>query len=316
MSDENADSTVTGGADTVVSGTGADTVTGGGAQDTTTGADTAPSGADTVTGGNEFSYEAWLAKQDPKIAKNLQKYSSIDDVAKALTEAQKRIGEGFKAPTLPDRATPEQIAEYRKAVGIPDDATGYKLNVPAGVVIGEADKPMWDLFMQNAHGSNLTQAEMDKVAPAYYAMEKQLRTEQDRAIKAAFRENEEALREIWSSDTETNKTINEDFLTTKGGEELSALIANATGSDGKPLANHPLFAKFLNDQARLSGFTKGMVYDAEGQQSGIEDRIKALLDARTGVNRQKYYSQVNAEQRIKDDKLLIELYDARAKFKK
>jgi hypothetical protein len=238
---------------------------------------------------NEFSYEAWVAKQsekDPSIAKQLRKFSSVDDLGKAWVEAQKRISEG------------------------------YKLNLPEGIVVGEADKPLWDLFLNNANKLNLSQAELDKVAPAYYAMEKELNIAQDKQIKEAYRQNDAALREMWSSDMATNLSINEDFLTKTGGEQLVSLLSNAMGADNRPLANHPIFAKFLNEQARLSGFTKGMVYDAEGQQNKVEDEIQELMAKRTGMNRDKYYNQSNAAQRDKDAARLADLYNIRERMKK
>lgn len=289
-------------------------------------ADTVPAGNNTVAGGDTndtvpagnseppvFDWRKELSGGDADLLKKLERFSSPADYTKSYLEAEKRIREGFKQPTLPENATPEQVAEYRKQIGVPDAPDGYKLNLPDGIVVGEADKPLWDLFLTNANKMNLTQSELDKVAPAYYAMEASLREQQDKDVKEAFRKNEQALKAEWGSDYQPNLNINENFLVKEGGDALKDALMNSVAPDGSPLANHPVVAKFLNNMARMQGFADNMVYDSEAGLNSTQSEIDAIMSKRTGANRDAYYK--DSRQVAKDEARLNELFAIRERFR-
>lgn len=296
MSEENTDATPPTGDDTIPSGDG-----GGEAskqepvKDDQSSAPSAPSWSDLVSG---------MAAKDEKLAKQLEKFSNLDDFAKSYSDAQKRISEGFKPPQLPKDATEDQVKEYRQKIGVPDNIEDYQ--VPEGIAVKDEDKPLWDLFLGKANELNLTQSEFEKVAPAYYAMEQALAEQAEKDAKETYRANEAALKEVWGTDMQANLNINENFLVKAGGDELKERLA--------VLGNDPIVAKFLNDQARLSGFTDGMVYDSEGSQQSIQDEIDTLMKKRVGENRENYYR--DKKQVAKDDTRLNELYALRERYKK
>ncbi len=92
---------------------------------------------------------------DPTIQKRLERYGSPKAAIDALFAAQTRISKGDLLPTLKENATPEEIADYRAAHGIPDSPAGYDLALPNGLVIGESDKPMVDEFLAAAHAQHM-----------------------------------------------------------------------------------------------------------------------------------------------------------------
>lgn len=291
-------------------------------------ADTVPAGNDTVPAGNAndtvpagnseppaFDWRKELSGGDAELLKKLERFSSPADYTKSYLEAEKRIREGFKPPSLPENATPEQVAEYRKQIGVPDAPDGYKLNLPEGVVVGEADKPLWDLFLSNANKMNLTQGELDKVAPAYYAMEAALREQQDKDVKEAFRANEQKLKDEWGSDYTSNLTINENFLVKEGGDALKDVLMNGSAPDGSPLANHPIVAKFLNSVARNQGFSDNMAYSDKNNVASVTDELNSLLSKRTGANRDPYYKQTPKESQDMETKRITELLAMKERFK-
>lgn len=255
-------------------------------------------------------YVAGVSAKDEKLAKHLGKFSSVDDLAKSYAEAQKRISEGFKAPVLPKDATDEQVKEYRAKVGIPDDVKGYKL--PETVQVKDADKPLWDLFLTNAHSMNLTQAELEKVAPAYYAMEKALAEQQEIQSKELQRANEQALREMWGTDAGSNMNVNEQYIESRGGSELRELLANSTDANGAPLLTNPVFAKLLQEDARLAGFANGVMSQGSMTVESVQEQIDSILTKRTGANREAYYKDKATV--AKDEERLMQLYEAQARL--
>lgn len=255
-----------------------------------------------------------IAGEDEKLFKQLERFGSLKDFHKSYQEATQRIREGFKSPELPENPTDEQVIEYRKLIGVPNTPEEYKFNLGEGMVIGEADKPIWDLFLKEANAMNMTQAEFDKVAPAYYKLEAALKEQQEADTKELVRKNESELRGVWGTDYQANMTINENFLTKEGGDALKETLLYGVAPDGSPLMNNPVVAKFLNDMARMQGFSDGMAYNSEGNASSVADEIKSLLDKRTGPNREAYYKDRSQVQ--KDTTRLNELMAMQQKFQK
>lgn len=67
---------------------------------------------------------------------------NVEALAKSYDVAQRALGRKAQSVIPPtDKSTPEEIAEYRKALGVPDSPEGYKLkpdNLPEGVQFDEA----------------------------------------------------------------------------------------------------------------------------------------------------------------------------------
>lgn len=251
-----------------------------------------------------FSWNGFLdgvRAKDQKSAKALEKFSTIDDLAQSYIESQKRISQGFKAPELPKNATEEQVKEYRKAIGVPDAPDGYAF--PEGLSVKEEDKPLWGLFNQFALQNNLSQAEFNKVAPAYYAMEAAMREQAEKEFKEVARAQDEDVKAMWGSDAAINMQANEAFLKKQGGVELAQLVLGATSADGKPLGNHPQMAKFLNDVARAYGYSDVM-------RGGGAD-AKSIADEKNEIVQRKlqpdYYKRNNQHQVNADQKRFLEL---------
>lgn len=82
-----------------------------------------------------------------------------------------KLSSGEFAKKLPTYYTEEELAEFRKANGIPDKAEDYDVNVQ-GLVWGEADKPMLDSWKQFAFENHLP-PEIAKLGPLWYAREQE-----------------------------------------------------------------------------------------------------------------------------------------------
>lgn len=59
-------------------------------------------------------------------------FKSIDDVAASYREAERALRTGGKFSVPGEKATPEEIAAYRAAIGVPEKVEGYEVKVPEG----------------------------------------------------------------------------------------------------------------------------------------------------------------------------------------
>lgn len=277
-------------ADSGDGGEATDTITGGG--------DEAPQAEPAKEPAKEFDWRREMAGDDEKLYKQLERLSDLKSVGKSYGERGKRIAEGFKPPELPENATEEQVAEYRRLIGVPESPDAYQFNLPEGVVIGDADKPLWDLFLKEANALNMTQAEFDKVAPAYYKLEAAIAEQADADMKEKMRQYEADLKSDWGSDYSGNMNVNENFLVKSGGEDLKAALGEAM--------YNPLVAKFINEQARISGFADTMAYGTADAQAGIDNEL-ASLQKMMGDYNSDYWKGPQAEKHQKRFRELSEL---------
>src|SRR6185295_3094292 len=93
-----------------------------------------------------------FAKGDAQLLTRFQRYGSPEAVAEALVHAQNRISKGELKPSLGKDATPEQVAEWRAANGVPDAPEKYDL----GVKISDSGKAIVDKYLPIAHAANMT----------------------------------------------------------------------------------------------------------------------------------------------------------------
>ena len=307
MTEENtgANDTVASSNDTVAA-SNADTVVAGSS-------DTVASGGNDTVVANEFSWNTYLdgiKQKDEKLYNVVKTASGVDDVVKQIYELQKRVSQGFKEPELPKNATEEQIKEYREKVGVPSSPEEYKF--PEGMVIKDEDKSIWSLFGKFAIEGNIPQKNFQQLAPVVAQLEAAISEQGERDHKEIVRSQDGGLKEMWGSDAADNMKANEAFLINSGGEELAQMLLGATSSDGRPLGNNPLVAKWLNEQARAFGYADVM---SAGKSDGksIDDQINEILQRKTSPDHYHIKNKAMAE---KDHAEYLRLLEIKEKLKK
>lgn len=173
-----------------------------------------------------------VAGGDEKLQKLLSRYSSPGDLVKAHTELQKKLSAGeHKKPPTAD-STPEQVAEYRKSMGIPETPEGYFDKLPEGLVLGNDDKKDLGDFVKAMHEKNVPPDAMASALSVYHKAKQdtaQARYEFDRQARDT---TEDALHQEWGQEYRDNinrinnlfaghlpDTIREAFLGARLGDD-------------------------------------------------------------------------------------------------
>lgn len=223
-----------------------------------------------------------MAGGDKQLLTDLAKYTTPDALYKSLRDVQTKISKGeLKAPPAPlaKDATPEQAAEYRKANGLPDSAEGYvaKLELPEGIVIGEADKPLVASFAKSMFEQGATQGEMNRAVSWFYSQQAQVeqqRSERDGETKQTAMS--ELMTEWGPGDYKTNMQAVGSFLAAVP-EELRVEMLTARTADGRMLGNTAAFNKFAAEMARQINPAATLVPAGDSNALGtISDQIKAI----------------------------------------
>lgn len=235
-----------------------------------------------------------IAGTDEKLLKQLSRYGTLDEAVKAGIEAQKKLA-GTRSVAKPGKdATDAEKAAYREANGIPESADKYALQLPAGIVLGEADKPFVDAFLQSAHDQNLSPDAVNALATAHLALrekEVQARNEIDERTKT---EAAQALNEAWGSERELNINLIHGLLDS-APQGVKEQLLGARMGDGTPLGNNVDTLKWLATLAReqnpMATVVPGSGANAQQALAGELEQIQSLM----GDTKSEYWKGPRAE---------------------
>lgn len=189
------------------------------------------------------------ANGDEKTLKRLQRYASPSAAIDALFEAQGRISKGDLLPTLKENPTPEEVADYRVAHGIPAEPAGYEIALPNGLVIGDADRPMVDEFLAKAHDTNMHPGQVNEALGWYFDRMDQARVAQEARDTESRMATEDELRAEFGQDYRINVKIANEMLDTAPGE-LKAKLLSGRLADGTLIGNNPDVIRWLTGLSR------------------------------------------------------------------
>lgn len=238
--------------------------------------------ADKVTADAVASKGAWSDKwreeyagTDEKVLKRLQRYTTPKTALDAMIEAQNKISDGSYKKPLGEKATPEEIAEYRKANGIPETPEKYLDNLPNGLVIGEEDKPIIAEFTKAFHGVNADPKVVQTAIKTYYDVVDKvegIKAEANTAAKVAV---EDELRAEWGPDYRPNTNLINAFIGSMP-KELQEELFQSTKPDGTQIMNNPAMLKWLAQQARELNYTGAVLPNGEASSKSLESEINTL----------------------------------------
>jgi hypothetical protein len=284
-------------ADTATTETTAETTTQSTAATTTEAAKTSDAGTtavDKAASGEAEKTEAkspwgdnWreeMAGGDDDVAKAISRYGSPKGVARALREAQVAIRSGQQRLPKPDPKDEKAMAEWRKAEGIPDDPTGYKLPESVQKRLTDDDKPILSSFTEFAHAKGARPDVVDIASEWYIEMAEAAQAKQAEEDKLASEEAEDTLRKDWAhGEYKANTTIARRFI--EGIPGVGAKWAEAR-IDGKRLGDMPEFIAWAADMGREKfgdvAFTSS---DSESKHTARKTELETLM--RTDID--KYY---------------------------
>jgi len=229
------------------------------------------------------------AAGDKKIyAKELRRLERIADPAGVYgmyREAEGKLTGGglIKAPGKD--AKPEEIAEFHKALGVPEKPEDYFQHVKLenGAVIGAADKPLVDGFAAAAHKAGATPAVVNATLNWYYQNQEDQAAAMDEADDSFRRESERVLKdELGATFKRKTNAIAPLFAPAPGGADIAnagGLYARLMGgrmADGRIIGNDPDMVRFLVGLA--TEINPAATITEDGNQSGmsVDAEIKAI----------------------------------------
>jgi hypothetical protein len=238
-----------------------------------------------------------LADGDKNLAKEFERYTDPKALAKSWREQKATISKGLPKASLPENATPEQLAEWRQANGIPESPDKYEVKLPNGMVIGEQDRPLVDKFLGRMHAKNTPPELVNEALSTYYEMQEDQAAQMAEAVKASRVEAEEALRADWGPEFRSNVNAGTSLLVGTFGEEMANAIMAATDEYGIPLGNKAAFLKGVAALAKEANPAAGVLPAGTDGSLGSLEAEKAKLDKRMREDRAGWYKDGAAQER-------------------
>lgn len=215
-------------------------------------------------------------KVDDKLLARFKRYTSPKAALDGLVNAQNRIAKGELQKVLGDKPTPEEVAEYRMANGIPEKPDGYKLEIGDGRVVGVEDKPIVDKFLASMHSNHASPTMVNAALKAYYDLrDEQIHQREDLDLSAK-QETVEVLRSEYGPEYRANMNAIHGLLGTLPGGVGEKLLG-ARFADGTAAGNDPNFIRALVTIARELNPAATVVPGSPGaSQNTIADEINSL----------------------------------------
>lgn len=235
----------------------------------------AEKGAAATTGWGD-DWRQRMAANDDKALKRLERFNSPEDIFRSYRALEQRLSSGELKSALPKDAKPEEIAKWRAENGVPEAPDKYDLTFENGLVIGEADKPIIDAFLKDAHGVNMTTDQAKGAIKWYYSELERQAGEQAETDKRVTQEAQDALRGKWGNEYRGNMNRAHALLDTAPSGVKDKLLQGRL-ADGTPIGSSVEVLEFLAALAREINPVGTVVPGAGANMvSAIEDEIKAI----------------------------------------
>jgi hypothetical protein len=243
-------------------------------------------------------YAAGDKKRYNQEIKRLQRITDPVGVYGMYRELEGKFTSGGMVKVPGKDAKPEDVAEFHKAIGVPEKPDDYlkEVKLENGALIGDADKPMLGEFASAMHKAGAPKNVMNAALNWYYQRQETMAAEMDEADDKFRRESEAALKEelgpAFKRQTNAIATL---FSTAPGGADaknpnsLYARLVGGRTADGRLIGNDPEVMRWLISVASDVNPIATVVEDGAAGVKSAEKELEELRAMRK-TDKRKYYS--------------------------
>jgi hypothetical protein len=215
---------------------------------------------------------------DAKLRTSAGKYASLTQFVEAHNNLTGELSRRVRLPG-PD-AGEEDVAKFRKALGVPNDIQGYAdaLETPDGTDYDEGDMAMIEEFAEVALENNIP-------APAFNAFVQMmaqraagLRESVVEQIEGARDEAEDALAQDWGNDYDRNVSMATRAAKAHGGADFVQFLNNTKLEGFGLLGDHPAMVKFLAQVGSKSDEHDMVLHSNATERQSAQERIDQIYE--------------------------------------
>jgi len=216
----------------------------------------------------------WRSDLPDDLKKTAERFTSKEDAVRALSDFRKRESQ-VRVPGK--NASEDEISAYHKAIGVPEDVKGYEFpDLPEGVEMNDNIQASREAWAARFKDLSVPTGMAKELARMVNEDEMAVMKAQVDADKEFAKSQEDALRDEWKGDFDTNKTLANRALadiTNRAGVDLDALTKIET-KDGRFLMDRAEIARMFAAIGRdMSEGGLGPVL-SESEADTIEEEVR------------------------------------------
>lgn len=221
------------------------------------------------------------AEEREKETKRLARFQSPENVYRSFRDIERRVSSGMLKPSLAEGANEAEVAEYRKANGIPEkaDVAAYGLTFPQGYEASDADKADVSEFVASMHKDHVPPGVVQKVWAKYLDVKGKAEQQLYEAAQQQTINQKAELKAEFGRDFDRNTRLGNSHLIQTVGEDQAKGFMALTLADGTKLGDHPAFVRYIVAQALAAADDTTLVTNEFGDNGqSVADQYKAALD--------------------------------------
>ena len=271
--------------------------------------DPAPAGPNPTPAANpnepapsEGDWRSQLAGGDEKRLKALERYADPAAYDKAFRDTQAALRDGGRVKIPGADATPEEMAEFNKTLGVPEAVDGYEITAqpPEGLEVGDADKAVLEGVVAKLHGMGGMAAtpQMANLAhEVYYGMMEEQASQMAAQAAQAKQTTESNLKNDWGAEYKINMGYAESAIQSYFNVDSAQEVLDWVGADGTKLGDNEGFVRAMTAAGRATTEDPNFLQALTGgDMSG--DALQTEIDKIKGWRRgtpaeQKQYAEAS-----------------------
>ena len=224
----------------------------------------------------------WRTGIDAELLPKIEKFKEPAGLAKSYVEAEARMGqlqEQMKQMVLlpGDNSNPEEVALFRKRLGIPDTPGGYDVEIPED----DAGKERMTNALAALHDAGASNSVVQAALKVYNGM---VAGQQQAATGTAEEhraKHEETLRDEWGDKFDAKIALVSRAFANLYPREQGLEVANSLMADGSRLGDNPAFVRLLAAHGATMGEASGSLLVSSDQgQAGTPHPTEAVWNER------------------------------------
>ena len=274
-------------------------------------------GSSEIGGNGGPDWRALMAGDDVKAVETLARYQSPTDFFKSWQEQRAALSKRAEPARLQDNATPEQIAEYRKGLGLPeiskdakptDYMSAFKIEPPKGYELSEVESTMLSEYAKLAYEQGHSPREVKAATDFFFRQQAAGQQAQNRVAVDYMKASQNTLRdELGSAEYEAQQAAGELWLKNEfkdAPDEFTNLL-HAQMPNGGKLGDNPWFFKLIAKQAMGAGYTDRI------EANTLEAGGKSLAQQQQEIENMRFKDKAGYDAAMKPGGLYEKIIGAR-----
>jgi predicted secreted protein len=211
---------------------------------------------------------------DEKLRNSVGKFTSVNQLVESYNHLGGRLKQAVFLPS--EKATDEDIAKFRKSLGVPHSADDYRISPPEGKEYDDSDKEMIAEFAEVAFEHNIPNAAFSSFMAKLAERASELRGSVAEQIEDSREDAEEELTKEWGNDFDKNVQMATRASKAHGGDRFTKFLNSVKVEGAGLLGDHPEMVRFLAKVGSKSDEHDMVLQSTQNERATAQEQIAAL----------------------------------------